>query len=305
MKNRTIPFGYEIIDGKAVLKPCEAAVVRQIFEDYANGKSLKTIADGLKDQRVEYLAGRFDWNKNRIGRMLEDRRYVGTNDIPSIITEEQFQEAAANRSVQNTQRAYNKGEVITTAVVPIVCGRCGSPAKRLNVKTSTYYQKHVCTNPGCMHEYLITDKRLNEMILGLLMTADIQMPTQATTSMEIRRMEKEIERQLESPDADMQALRGMILDVAAEKYRLLTSGLEITDKLRADLAPARLSSCNIRKTVMETVNQITLISDDTIELTLINNQVLRKERSHGSYSTAENCPGNPSDQVAGAAESIV
>ena len=92
--------------------------------------------------------------------MLEDRRYVGTNDIPSIITEEQFQEAAANRSVQNTQRAYNKGEVITTAVVPIVCGRCGSPAKRLNVKTSTYYQKHVCTNPGCMHEYLITDKRL-------------------------------------------------------------------------------------------------------------------------------------------------
>lgn len=62
-------------------------------------------------------------------------------------------------------------------------------------------QKHVCTNPGCMHEYLITDKRLNEMILALLLTADIQVPTQSTTSMEIRRMEKEIERQLESPDA--------------------------------------------------------------------------------------------------------
>lgn len=299
MKNRTIPFGYEIIDGKAVLKPCEAAAVRQIFEDYAHGKSLKTIADGLKDQQVEYLPGQYAWNKNRIGRMLEDRRYVGTNDIPSIITEEQFQEVAANRSVQNTQRAYNKEEVITTAVVPIVCGKCGSPAKRLNVKTSTYYQKHVCKNPGCMHEFLITDKRLNEMILALLQTADIQMPPQADTSMEIRRMEKEIERQLESPDADPQTIRGLILNVAAEKYRLLTAGLEITDKLRTDLAPVRLSSCNMRKTVMGTVKQITLISRDAIELTLINGQVLRKEDQNGTNIVRENRAHNSADDFSG------
>lgn len=304
MKNRTIPFGYEIIDGKTVLNPCEAAVVRQIFEDYANGKSLKTIADGLKDQQVEYLAGQYAWNKNRIGRMLEDRRYVGTADIPPIITEERFQEAVANRTIQNTQRAYNKSEVITAAVVPIVCGKCGGAAKRLNVKTSTYYQKHVCTNPGCRYEYLITDKRLNEMILALLLAADIQVPAQATTSMEIRRMEKEIERQLESSDADTQALREMILDVAAEKYRLLTAGLEITDKLRTDLDPARLSSCNIRKTVMETVKQITLISSDAIELTLINGQVLRKERDDESDSIRENCPNNPTDSFSGTAAGI-
>lgn len=304
MKIRSIPFGYDVIDGEIKRNPSETVVVQQIFEDYIYGKSLKTIANELKYQRVEYLPGQYGWNKNRVSRILEDRRYLGTENIPEIITEEQFRNAAANRSIQNTQKDYHKDEVITAAVVPIVCGRCGGPAKRLNVKTSTYYQKHVCTIPGCMHEYLITDKRLNEMILALLLTADIQVPAQSTTSMEIRRMEKEIERQLESPDADTQALRGMILDVAAEKYRLLTAGLEITDKLRTDLAPARLSSCNIRKTVMETVKRITLISSDAIELTLINGQVLRKERDDESDSIRENCPNNPADSFSGTTAGI-
>lgn len=304
MKNRTIPFGYEIIDGKTVLKPCEAAIVRQIFEDYVNGKSLKTIADGLKVQRVEYLAGMYAWNKNRIARMLADHRYVGTTDNPPIITEERFQEAEDKRSIQNMQREYYKDEVITTAVVPIVCGLCGGSTKRLNVNTSTYHQKHVCTNPECKREYLITDKRMNDMILTLLKNADVQQPQQMTTNMEIRRMEKEIERQLELPEADTQALRGMILEVAAEKYRLLTAGLDIADKLRTDLAPARLSSCNLRKTVMETVKQINLISSDAIELTLINSQVLRRESDVASDRIRENRPNNSTDDFSGTTAGI-
>ena len=305
MKIRSIPFGYDVIDGEVKLNPREAEVVRQIFEDYVHGKSLKTIADALKEQQVEYLPGQYGWNKNRIGRMLEDRRYIGTEDIPAIIAEERFRKAAANRSIQNTQRAYNKDEVITTAVVPIVCGKCGETAKRLNVKTSTYYQKHVCTNPECKCEYLITDKRLNAMILALLRNADVQLPQQMTTSMEICRMEKEIERQLESPDVNTQVLRGMILDVAAEKYRLLTAGLEITDKLRQDLTPARLSACNFRKTVMETVKQITLISDDAIELTLINDQILRKESNDESDVIRENRPNNSPDDFSGTAAAVI
>lgn len=293
MRVRSIPFGYQVVDGETVRKPDEAAVVQQIFECYAHGKSLKSIAEELTERRVEYLPEQFAWNKNRVGRILKDIRYLGTDEYPEIIKEDCFQAAARIRAVQNTQRAYNKDEVITTAVTPILCSKCGSITKRLNVKTSTYFQKRVCTNPNCACEYRITDARLNELIRDLLRGTEIYLPQTSAISLEIRRMENEIERLLEFKQSDAQTVRKLIYDVAAEKYRLLTAGLELTDKLRTDLTPARLSSCNIRKTVMETVRQINLINNDAIELTLINGQVLGKEHNDGTDDAAENDSDDP------------
>ena len=44
LKNRSIPFGYCVINGKYAINENEAAAVREIFEKYIGGKSLKTIA---------------------------------------------------------------------------------------------------------------------------------------------------------------------------------------------------------------------------------------------------------------------
>ena len=44
LKNRNIPFGYCMVNGKYALNAPEAETVRKIFDDYIGGKSLKTIA---------------------------------------------------------------------------------------------------------------------------------------------------------------------------------------------------------------------------------------------------------------------
>lgn len=44
LKNRSIPFGYCMVNGKYALNASEADAVRKIFADYIGGKSLKTIA---------------------------------------------------------------------------------------------------------------------------------------------------------------------------------------------------------------------------------------------------------------------
>ena len=38
LKNRNIPFGYCVINGKYALNALEAEAVRQIFEQYISGK---------------------------------------------------------------------------------------------------------------------------------------------------------------------------------------------------------------------------------------------------------------------------
>ena len=48
LKNRSIPFGYCMVNGKYALNAPEAEAVRKIFADYIGGKSLKTIAADRK-----------------------------------------------------------------------------------------------------------------------------------------------------------------------------------------------------------------------------------------------------------------
>ena len=83
MKNRRFPYGYEMRDGEIVICQTEAEIVRTIFRDYVDGKGLKDIAEKLTALKVEYLPGESNWNKSRIKRMIEDKRYLGDSNLSS------------------------------------------------------------------------------------------------------------------------------------------------------------------------------------------------------------------------------
>ncbi len=55
LKNRSIPFGYCIINGKYDLNTDESEAVQKIFTDYIGGKSLKTIA---AEMQIPYNIGK-------------------------------------------------------------------------------------------------------------------------------------------------------------------------------------------------------------------------------------------------------
>ncbi len=101
LKNRNIPFGYCMINGKYALNAPEAEAVRKIFADYIGGKSLKTIA---AEMTVPYNIGKAVWNKNMVCRVIENKKYIGENGFPKVISDEDFKRAAEIKTERNTYR---------------------------------------------------------------------------------------------------------------------------------------------------------------------------------------------------------
>ncbi len=71
LKNRSIPFGCCMVNGKYAINGNEAEAVRKIYSDYIGGKSLKTIA---AEMQIPYNTGKAQWNKNMVCRVLENRK---------------------------------------------------------------------------------------------------------------------------------------------------------------------------------------------------------------------------------------
>ncbi len=101
LKNRNIPFGYCVINGKYAINENEAEEVREIFAKYIGGKSLITIAAEMK---IPYNSGKAVWNKNMVCRVLENSKYLGENGYPQIITAEDFNMAMQIKSERCTYR---------------------------------------------------------------------------------------------------------------------------------------------------------------------------------------------------------
>lgn len=121
LKNRSIPFGYCMVNGKYALNAPEAEAVRKIFSDYIGGKSLKIIA---AEMQIPYNMGKAQWNKNMVCRVLENKKYIGENGYPEIITPEDFEQAARIKAERNTYRKpatqdeYRQTEVTITKYEP-------------------------------------------------------------------------------------------------------------------------------------------------------------------------------------------
>lgn len=101
LKNRSIPFGYCMVNGKYALNAPEAEAVQRIFADYIDGKSLKTIA---AEMTVPYNTGKVVWNKNMVCRVLENKKNIGESGYAQIITADGFEQAARIKAERNTYR---------------------------------------------------------------------------------------------------------------------------------------------------------------------------------------------------------
>ncbi len=100
LKNRSIPFGYCVVNGGFALNENEAEAVRKIFADYISGKSLKAIAAEMK---IPYNSEKI-WNKNTISRILDNKKYTGENGYPRIISDEDFLRVSQIKAERNKCR---------------------------------------------------------------------------------------------------------------------------------------------------------------------------------------------------------
>lgn len=86
-KNRTIPFGYMMENGRITANPKEVLAVVTIFSEYLAGKSLSEIA---AEMDVPYSESS-KWNKNMIKRIIENRKIPRNSHFPQLISRRNFQ----------------------------------------------------------------------------------------------------------------------------------------------------------------------------------------------------------------------
>ena len=92
-----IPYGYRIINGKAVIDEQAAEQIKNLFQSYLTGDSL---AKAAKKANIKiFHAG--------IGRMLENKHYLGDEYYPVIIEPDMF----ANAKLERVKRAEKLGRI--------------------------------------------------------------------------------------------------------------------------------------------------------------------------------------------------
>lgn len=56
------------------------------------------------EMQIPYNMGKVQWNKNMVCRVLENKKYIGENGFPQIITTDDFKQAARIKAERNTYR---------------------------------------------------------------------------------------------------------------------------------------------------------------------------------------------------------
>jgi len=187
------PYGYTNVDGKMVVVPEQAVVVRQMFEDTLAGKSTHAIAKELNDRGIASKRGG-KWTPGTVNAIIRNEKFTGDVIFQKTYTDSQFNrhinhgmenqylceghhEAIVSHEVFDAanevmnQRGKEKGNGENTSRYQnryafsgkIKCGECGSVFKRRrHYKPSGEYiawccNRHIEDNNSCSLKYIIDE----------------------------------------------------------------------------------------------------------------------------------------------------
>ena len=95
MKKRTLPYGYEMKNGKIAVNAAEAEIVRMLFSAYVGGASFRELANRMESDGTLYSHGDTQWNKNKIARILNSELYCGEKGYPALIDRSLYEQTTA------------------------------------------------------------------------------------------------------------------------------------------------------------------------------------------------------------------
>lgn len=281
MKHRHIPFGYIMELGMIQTHETESLTVETIFNDYCKGVSLKTISEQLTLKGTEYLPGKSNWNKNRIKRILEDKRYLGNNIYPAIISEKMFRQAEEVKNRKSEMKQMSESDIYSFLDSPVVCKSCGTEMKRYHDKRSNPPQRWRCKNADCGTIICIEDnefvQKVKEIFNSIAQDPKLipKVKVSVKTSLEVMRMSNDIARILDGHEIDRDQATNMIFECASKKYSEIDNVPYITYQLRASFEKAKnIMSEFDKKLFQSTISQIILDSNNEVKLVLKNGQII-------------------------------
>ena len=274
MRNRNIPFGYHYQNGVLAVNRPEAQIVQQVFAQYLQGEPLSKIAARLTAKLVEYLPGRWQWDKARVKRLLDNVKYTGEDDFPPIIKERDFQMAHQKKERANTNR-QSVDEDVKLFKSLVHCHHCGGIMVRRMDSRMGHPVTWKC--PPCEYFLPLPDEKFKQRVFLLQkklvekpLLAEKEEETIPVASMEARRLTNEIFRKLDSGDYSENELVTLALQCAAKNYEAISSARHITDRLTAALLHAGPLSAFDRELFQRTVSEIHLTRKGEILLKLQN-----------------------------------
>lgn len=155
-----IPLGYRIENKRYVIDEVDAAIVREIFQKYAEGWSYKQLCDDFNSRQIRTSKGAV-FNKNSFHVILKNRRYLGIyiydnielpGKMPQIIDEKLFNEVAAKMKLNQKAPGRNRAKAEYLLTQKMYCGYCGEmmighSSNQVSTK-GVIYNYYRCKNAG-------------------------------------------------------------------------------------------------------------------------------------------------------------
>ena len=140
-KQRYLPFGYQMQEGKITIHPKESKLVSDIFISYMDGDTLQSIANQLQLTGILYSETSGVWSKHMVRRILENAKYCGQDGFPALIDRDVFTKALKLRQ----QKAQTPLSGIGDIRKYMACACCHSKLKiDLGTRGKIYWRCHSC-----------------------------------------------------------------------------------------------------------------------------------------------------------------
>ena len=291
MRQRHMPLGYRMVEGKIVIDPETAEIINRIFQEYSEGASLYQLARKLTEQGALNANHKPVWNHGTVGKILENRKYLGDEFYPTMIEPELFTKVQERRIEKSRELGRimqpNSFRNCSMFAGSLVCGVCGQPYRR--------YVEH-CKQPGekivwkckhyihenrvCCRNIFLVDSQIIQAFMELMRgVKDGRLQIEPKTIMqglpysreaaELTRKLQELEEKPEYPSEEMVRL---IYERARLQYRVskIQDQNYQTEKLKTALEENLLQKEFNSELFKATIHRITVHKDRRFEFELMN-----------------------------------
>jgi len=292
---RHIPFGYQIIDGKAEIMPETAKVVRTVFQEYLTGISTCKIAKNLTEQGVLNASHKLSWNHGSVGKLLENRKYTGDEFYPPLIDTEIFEQVQCRREEQVKKlgrgvqpNSFRNKTLLGGKLYCGVCGQsyrryveqCDKPGENIKWKCKHYIkEKRIC----CRNIFL-TDAVIENAFVSII-NRIIAEPDMLEPKHRIKlplpcdgyeKLTLQIQTAFENGQYTAEEIKRLAFDRAREQYRsaiINDTGYQ-TDKLRIAVSGREVLVKFEEKLFKQTVRKIIVHPEGMLQFELRNGLIL-------------------------------
>lgn len=225
-KTRFIPYGYTIREGRTVIEHTEAEIIREIFDEYIKGASLKDIAENLTQRRIPYTEKTDVWDKARIARIIDNAKYIGDEEYDPIIDEDTYEGAVSMKAARQRNTVQKECEGIALLRNRVKCEDCGSPMVRRICSKRHVKESWTCQNAECGKRLRISDgdllQKITILMNRIIENSELLIPkpkTRIVDSLTVANLQRQVDAELGKDHPSEEYIVEKISDIASQLYR--------------------------------------------------------------------------------------